>query len=498
MASLVNDLSRLSHATRERLAIQGQLFVGGEWRQGNGGTLPVLDPSSGDVIGQLACADASDVADAVRAAKRALSAPAWRDMAPLGRERLLWRLSDLVRANTPTLAELESVDVGMPLWLAQAAAGGASDVLSYMAGWPSKIGGRTVAVGAPFPDTRWSGHTVKSPVGVVGAIIPWNMPLMMAVWKLAPALAAGCTVVLKPAEDASLSVLHLVRLISEAGFPPGVVNVVTGLGAIAGQALAAHPDVDKITFTGSTTVGRHVARVAADTGKRVTLELGGKSPQLVFADVDLEKVVPSIANAIVLNAGQICVAGSRLYVARERYEELSERLCKHFESLNLGPGLDPATQVGPLISAVQRDRVIAHIDRARETGAEVLCGGYAPDAPGFYVRPTVVAAEQSSALTQQEVFGPVLTVHPFDDMEQAISLANDNDYGLAAYVWSRDAQVIEHAVANVRAGKVMVNTEGFPYPALPEGGVKASGYGRDLGIEAIEGFLETKSVLTRC
>ncbi|HSV53288.1 MAG TPA: aldehyde dehydrogenase family protein [Burkholderiaceae bacterium] len=495
---LENDLSLLSPATRSALDAGAGVFIHGE-RHAVGETLPVIDPSSGRQISSIAAGGAGHIDAAVGAARDAFEQGPWARMHGAGREALLRRLADLIARDRHLLAELEVIDVGMPIWMARDLnVGGAIDVLRYMAGLAGRAAGRTVQVGVPIPDSAFFGYTQKEALGVVGAIIPWNVPLMMSVWKLAPALAAGCTVVLKPSEEASLSALHLAGLIHEAGFPPGVVNVVTGTGTAAGAALAAHPGLDKITFTGSTATGTQVALAAARNVTKATLELGGKSPQILFADADLDKAIPGIAGSIFLNSGQVCVAGSRLYVDKRIYDEAAERLTRHADAMRLGAGLIPETELGPLINARQQQRVLQHLDTAQRSGAELLTTAPRVDAAGFYVRPSVVAVvDQASAIVREEVFGPVITITPFDDIEHAVQMANDTPYGLSACLWTRDLSTMHTVVPRIRSGKVAVNTEPMPWPGLPEGGRRASGYGRDLGEESFESFLETKSVLVR-
>lgn len=494
-----NDLSTLGVATRVALDTPPRVFIGGEWVD-VGPSLPVIEPTTAQSIASIAAAGYSEIDAAVQAAREAFERGPWSRMHGSAREVLLRGLADLLERDRQTLAELEVVDVGMPIWMARDLnIGGAITTLRYMAGLSGRATGRTVQIDSPILDAHFFGYTRKEPLGVVGAIIPWNVPLMMSIWKLAPALAAGCTVVLKPSEDASLSVLHLARLIQEAGFPPGVVNVVTGLGSEAGAALAAHPGLDKITFTGSTTTGTQVALAAARNVTKATLELGGKSPQILFADADLNAAVPGIAGSIFLNSGQVCVAGSRLYVHERLYEEAVTRLVRHAHALRLGAGLRSQTELGPLISARQQRSVLRHLDQAELTGAELLTGpARVEDAQGFYVRPSVVAvADQASAIVREEVFGPVITVTPFRDIEQAVAMANDSPYGLSACLWTSDLNTVHTVVPRIRSGKVAVNTEPIPLPCLPEGGRKASGYGRDLGEESFESCLETKSVLIR-
>jgi len=496
-----NHLDFLSTASRQFLERQHGHFINGQWTSG-GTTLPVLDPANGQTISAIARAGAADIDASVQAAHAALHAPDWRGLPTPGRERLLLALADAIDANAEMLAQLESLDTGMPLGFAKLNVMGAAGVFRHMAGWASKISGQTFDVKMPIPGSQFFACTMKEPVGVVGAIVPWNVPLMMAAWKLAPALAAGCTVVFKPAEDACLTALALAGLMEglgkTAGFPAGVVNVVTGLGSEAGEALVRHPLVAKISFTGSTQTGKHINRLASETVKRVTLELGGKSPCIVFDDADIEQAIAGAANAIFTHAGQICVAASRLYVQRKVFEQVAEGVARHADNLAMGAGLNPATQMGPLINARQQARVQGYVDGAQQSGAERLTRRRETPAEGFFVAPTVFAGvAQHDALVQEEIFGPVLAVLPFDDLDEAAQLANDCAYGLAACVWSNDLRRIHQLLPRLECGKVSVNTEGFPYPALPEGGTKASGFGRDLGYESLAGYLESKSVLMK-
>jgi len=492
-----SNLDFLSPPSRQFLERQHGHLINGQWTCG-GATLPVLDPANGQPISAIASAHEAEIDAAVQAAHAALHAPAWRTLPPPERERMMLALADKIDANAELLAQLESLDTGMPLGFAKLNVIGAAGVFRYMAGWASKISGQTFDVKMPIADSQFFACTLKEPVGVVGAIVPWNVPLMMAAWKLAPALAAGCTVVFKPAEDACLTALALAGLFEQAGFPAGVVNVVTGLGSQAGQALVRHPLVAKISFTGSTRTGQHINRLATDTLKRVTLELGGKSPSIVFDDANIDQAIVGAANAIFTHAGQICVAASRLYVQRNVFEQVVQGVARHADNLLMGAGLNPATQMGPLINARQQARVQGYVQRAQENGAERLTRRTEAPAEGFFVAPAVFAGvQQHDALVQEEIFGPVLAVLPFDDVDEAAMLANDCPYGLAACVWSNDVRRIHQLLPRLKCGKVSVNTEGFPYPALPEGGTKASGFGRDLGRESLEGYLDTKSVLMK-
>ena len=498
VASLANDFGQLRGDVRNYLDGERRLLIGGEWvPASSGATFPVIDPSSGKEIARVAEAGAADVDAAVAAARKAFEDPAWRGMAPEARERLLWRLADLVEQNADELGQIETVDNGMLGFVARNLnVMGAAGAIRSIGGWSSKIFGKTADIVAPFPGAECFGYTVKEPVGVVGAIIPWNVPLMLASWKLAPALAAGCTVVLKPAEQTPLSALRLGELALEAGFPPGVINIVTGYGETAGAALVEHPDVDKISFTGSTVTGKLINRAATETVKRVTLELGGKSPTIVFDDADIETAIGGAADSIFFNAGQVCVAGSRLYVQRRRFDEVVSGVADHANRLRLGAGLDPESQLGPLVSHDQQQRVSGYIRVGTEEGAEVVAGGKPVDADGYYVPPTVlVNTKPTATVVQEEIFGPVLVAMPFDDIDEVVAQANSTIYGLAATVWSNNLSTVHRVVRRLRCGKVSVNTGGFPHASLPEGGFKQSGFGRDLGYESVLGYLENKSVL---
>jgi phenylacetaldehyde dehydrogenase len=493
-----NDLSALSKEARVALDRRPAHYIGGSWVAA-AESIPVLDPSSGQQVSAIARGTEDSVNAAVHAATSALASPSWRGPGPAGRERLLSRLADLIESRSDLIAQIETVDNGMPLWFAKNLdVGGAVEVYRYFAGWPSKLTGDTVEVSAPPGLGQYFGFTRREPVGVVGAIIPWNVPFMMAAWKVAPALAAGCTVVLKPAQDTSLSALLLAQLVEEAGFPPGVVNIVTGYGREVGEALVKHPGVAKISFTGSTPTGRRIGALAGEHLKKVTLELGGKSPTVIFDDANLDEAVPGAATSIFLNSGQICVAGSRLYVQDRIHDEVVDRLRKHLTTLKVGPGLSSDAFMGPLINAKQRDQVQGYISGARSKGCAIHEGSGPKQAAGFYVNPTVITgAGHDDSLTQEEIFGPVLGVYRFKDLEEAVTAANGTPYGLAASVWSKNIDTALAMAARLECGKVTVNAGGFPYPGLPEGGYKASGYGRDLGREAVEQCLQTKTVLVK-
>jgi phenylacetaldehyde dehydrogenase len=495
---LVNDLSRVPPPVRAALNRKAAHFIDGAWISA-ATVLPVIDPSSTEPVAEIGRGGAGDIDDAVRAAQAALKSRAWLELGPLGRERLLHRLADLIDARRDVIAHLDTIENGMPLWLASDLnVAGSADVYRYFAGWPSKLVGETMPVNGPPGGGEYFAFTRREPVGVVGAITPWNVPFMMAAWKVAPALAAGCTVVLKPSESASLSAILLAELAMEAGFPRGVLNVVTGTGPEAGEALVTHPGVAKISFTGSTPTGRRIGELAGRHLKKVTLELGGKSPTILFADSNLDEAVVGAANSIFFNSGQICVAGSRLYVEDSVYDAVFERLRRHVSGLNVGAGLADGAFMGPLINARQRDRVAGYIADVRAAGREVFSAADLSDAAGYYVGPTLVSgADHDDPITQEEVFGPVLSLYRFSDVEAVLTAANGTAYGLAASVWSRDINRIMQVAARLECGKVAVNHAGFPYPGLPEGGVKGSGFGRDLGREAVEQCLQTKSVVIR-
>lgn len=482
-----------THSIRDRMLIDGQ------WADARDGrTFAVYNPATGEVLAQVPAGDATDVDAAVAAARRALGAPGWRDLTPYARERLLHRLADLIEANGDELARLETLNQGKLLpWSHAIEVGGSAQWLRYMAGWATKIEGQTFDVSIPFPPgVKYRTSTHRVPVGVVGAIVPWNFPLAMAIWKIAPALACGNTVVLKPAEETPLTALRLAELALEAGFPPGVLNVITGDGEVAGAALVRHPGVDKITFTGSTEVGRLIGAQCGRDIRRVALELGGKSPVVVLDDMDVEAAVAGAAGAIFFNHGQVCTAGSRLYVAKPLYEKVVAGLAAVADSTVLGGGLDPNAQMGPMVSARHRDRVMSLIETGAREGAEVVAGGQRGDGPGYFVRPTVVANTGNKDLTlvREEVFGPVLVAMPFDDLDEVLARANDSIYGLGASVWTNNLGKAQRAIDALQAGTVWVNTHNMVDPNMPFGGFKASGVGREHGRSAIEAYTELKSV----
>ena len=449
-----------------------------------------LDPSTEQVIAHIAEADAADVDAAVRSARAAFEGP-WGQMRAADRGLLLLKLADLIRQNQDELVQLESLDSGKPVSAARRQdLPAVIDTLTYYAGWADKINGQVIPA---RPDALT--YTVREPMGVVGAIIPWNFPLMIGMWKIAPALACGCTVVLKPAELTPLTALRIGELALEAGLPPGTLNVVPGFGRTAGQALVDHPDVDKVTFTGSPGVGRQILHGAAGNLKRVTLELGGKSANIIFPDADLDSAVKAAGAGIFFNTGQVCSAGSRILAHRDVYDEVVERLVARAKAVRMGDPRDAATSMGPLISAGQMKRVLDYIDVGAGEGAKVATGGARHGEAGYYVAPTVFAGvEHEMRISQEEIFGPVAAVIPFDSDEDALRLANGTTYGLAAGVWSADIGRVHRFTRRLRAGTVWVNTFGPTDVRLPWGGARDSGFGREHGDAAIENFTEPKVV----
>ena len=476
-----------------------KMLINNEWvKSASGKTFPVYDPATGSVLAEVFEADTEDINRAVKAARQAFESGPWRDMTPSERGRLIWKLGDLLDENLEEFACLESLDNGKPLTVARAAdVPLAVDLFRYMAGWATKIEGKTLPISVPYtPDIKYFAYTVREPVGVVGQIIPWNFPLLMAAWKLGPALAAGCTIVLKPAEQTPLSALRLGELILEAGFPEGVVNIVPGYGETAGAALASHPDVDKVAFTGSTEVGKLIVRAATGNLKKVSLELGGKSPNIVFKDADLDVAIQGAANAIFFNHGQVCCAGSRLYIEKEIFDKVVEGVAENAKAIKLGPGVDPKTEMGPLISEEQLTRVCGYLDSGFSEGARAVVGGKKYGNQGYFVEPTVlVDTKQDMKVVKEEIFGPVVTAMPFKDVDEVTIVANDTIYGLAAAIWTRDIAKAHRLSSQIRAGTVWINSFNIFDAALPFGGYKQSGWGREMGYEVLEAYTEVKSVV---
>jgi acyl-CoA reductase-like NAD-dependent aldehyde dehydrogenase len=476
--------------------IHEDLFIGGSWRAATGDArFPVVSPSSEEQIASVASATESDIDAAVDAARAQVDGGEWSRLSGADRGLLLSRLADLIERDSEILVALEGHDVGKPAFEPRMVDIPVTiDVFRHFAGWADKIEGRWVTPLPAFGKLRQA-YTIREPLGVVGAITAWNAPTMIAAWKLAPALAAGNAIVLKPAEDAPLTALHLASLVEEAGFPAGTVSVVPGEGTTAGAALARHPGLDKISFTGSPEIGRQVAMQAAKDFRRVTLELGGKSPQIVLADVDLDAVAPGVAMGFLANQGEICAAGTRIFVARPLFDEMVERVVAFVSGVRLGDPFDADTTMGALINKSQLDRVTGYIERGVADGAEMLIGGGRPDRPGYFVEPTVfVGGNPDMAIAREEIFGPVGLLWPFDDVADAVREANNTRYGLAAYIWTNDLSQALSLSRELRAGSVWINGSAPPDARLPWGGMRSSGIGRELGWAGIEANTEEKTV----
>jgi phenylacetaldehyde dehydrogenase len=481
------------------LSTPRNLLIDGKWvNAASGKTFPVYDPSTGNELARVAEADAADVDEAVKAARKAFDDGPWPRMSPSERGRILWKLSELIEKHAEEFATLEALDNGKPLTVARIADVPLTvDMFRYMAGWATKITGTTIPISFPG---EYLSYTLREPVGVVGQIIPWNFPLLMAAWKLAPALATGCTVVLKVAEQTPLSGLRLGELITEAGVPDGVVNILAGYGETAGAALAAHPDVDKVAFTGSTEVGKLIVRAAAGNLKKVTLELGGKSPVVVLDDADIDAVIPGAASAIFFNHGQCCCAGSRLMVHKKVFDKVVAGVADQAKSIKLGPGLDPDTQMGPLVSDEQFKRVTDYIQSGIDQGVEIVTGGKkASDNGGYFVQPTVITKVKTGMkVVDEEIFGPVVCASPItdEDLEHIARQANNTTYGLAASVWTRDISKANKLAKRIRAGTVWINCHNVFDASLPFGGYKESGWGREMGEFVLNNYTEVKAVTT--
>jgi phenylacetaldehyde dehydrogenase len=467
-------------------------YINGEFIAGQG-SMPVLEPCTGRQLAEVALGTRDDINAAVSAAQHAFRQGEWSTWTPAQRERVLMKLADLVEDNLQTLSEIESLDAGKAIeGCREVDMGGSIDLLRYMGGWATKIDGATRPVSAPGEHFA---YTLKEPVGVIGAIVPWNWPFNMAIWKLAAPLATGCTVVLKPAQITPLSMLFFAELCEEAGLPPGVVNIVTGRCSTIGNDLVAHPGINKVSFTGSTEVGITVGKAAVENINHMTLELGGKSPMLVFDDADIQRVVDATQQSIYFNTGQVCSGGSRLYVQRAIYEDTVQAIAERANAMVIGNTLSPDTEMGPAISAGQKQTVMDYIAIGVEEGARLVCGGKDPGGEGYFLQPTLFAdCDNSMRIVQEEIFGPVLVAIPFDTEEEAIELANDNIYGLAASIFTRDISRAHRLIPQVESGTVWVNTHDMIDANTPFGGVKLSGIGKDLGPEQLEHFLETKAV----
>lgn len=499
-AALAQEFSDLSPAVSQFISSTHKLYIDGQWvDSASGRTFETVDPATESVICNVARADAEDVDRAVKAATKAFYDSEWSRMIPAVRERLLLKLADLVEANAAELAELESLDNGKVMMMAQMVdVPAAVNLIRYFAGWTTKVEGRTTSVSIGIPNTEFQAFTLRQPVGVVGQIIPWNFPLVMAALKISPALAAGCTTVLKPAEQTPLTAIRLVELAEEAGFPPGVINLITGFGEDAGAALVAHPDVKKIAFTGSTEVGKKIGIEAMGSLKRVSLELGGKSPVVIAADADLDEAIAGAANAIFFNHGQVCVAGSRLFIEEPIYNDVLNGMADIAKSMNLGVGRKPDTQMGPLVSKEQHERVLGFIDKGISEGGEVITGGNRHGDKGFFVQPTIFKnCGPQSTLYREEIFGPVLVANSFKSADDIAAQANNTSYGLAASIWTKDLSFAHRLAKRIEAGTVWINCHHLIDAALPFGGFKQSGIGREQGWEGIELYTEVKSVLMK-
>lgn len=469
-----------------------KLYVNGSFiESASGKTFKTPNPATGETLAIVAEAGREDIHKAVVAARMAFDEGPWSRMSTAERSRLMYKLADLMEEHKEELAQLETLDNGKPIRETMAAdIPLAIEHMRYYAGWATKIVGQTIPVSGDYFN-----YTRHEAVGVVGQIIPWNFPLLMAMWKMGAALATGCTIVLKPAEQTPLSALYLAELIEEAGFPKGVINIVPGFGESAGQALVNHPLVDKIAFTGSTPVGKQIMRQASESLKRVTLELGGKSPNIILPDADLSRAIPGALSGVMFNQGQVCSAGSRLFIPKKMYDNVMADLVLYSKKLNQGAGLNPETTIGPLVSEEQQKRVMSYIEKGIEEGAEVLCGGSNPFDQGYFVSPTVFAdVNDEMTIAKEEIFGPVISAIPFNDIDEVIERANKSQFGLAAGVWTENVKTAHYVASKVRAGTVWVNCYNVFDAASPFGGFKQSGLGREMGSYALNNYTEVKSV----
>ncbi len=491
----------LDRSVEEFIGAPRQLFINGQWTDAaSGKTFETPNPATGETLARIAEGDAEDINRAVRAARKAFEEGPWSRMTPSDRGRIIWRIGDLILQHVDELAQLESLDNGKPFAVAQAAdVPLAADLFHYMAGWATKIEGNTINISVPYmPGASFHSYTLREPVGVVGQIIPWNFPLLMAAWKLGPALATGNCVVLKPAEQTPLTALRLAELMAEAGVPDGVVNVVPGYGETAGAALAMHYGVDKVAFTGSTEVGKLIVAAAGATNlKKLTLELGGKSPNIVFDDA-APGVIEGAANAIFFNHGQCCVAGSRLFVQESRFDEVVDGVAEIAKSIKMGHGMEPGTQMGPLVSDEQFQRVSGFLESGKADGATALAGGGRHGDRGYFIEPTVLTNTHSGMkVVREEIFGPVLVAAPFSDLDEIAAVANDSEYGLGAGIWTSDISKAHALAKKLRAGTVWINCYNVFDASLPFGGYKQSGWGREMGHEVLNNYTEVKAVTTQ-
>lgn len=500
-ATISTTIERVPAELRSWLSKPRPMLINGKWvRAKSGKVFEVHDPATEMLLATVAEGDAADIDDAVRAARAALEQGPWSRMSPSARGRIIHRIGDLILEHLDELAQLESLDNGKPFSVARVADVPLSaDMFHYMSGWATKIEGKHIAISHLAAPGEYLSFTRPEPIGVVGQIIPWNFPLLMAAWKLAPALATGCTVVLKVAEETPLSALMLGELLQEAGLPDGVVNIVPGFGETAGAALAAHPGVDKVAFTGSTEVGRLIVQAASRDLKKVSLELGGKSPNIILGDADIDAAIDGATAGIFFNHGQCCNAGSRLFVQEKIFDKVVAGIAANAGKIKLGVGMDPATEMGPLVSQVQYGRVTGYLKAGLEEGARALTGGSAHGNNGYFVKPTVlVDTTPNMKVVREEIFGPVLVAIPFGEVnDKLIDDANDSIYGLAAGVWSRDMAKAQQIGNRIKAGTVWINCYHVFDSALPFGGYKQSGWGREMGQAVLSNYLETKAITSR-
>ncbi|MEK3886244.1 aldehyde dehydrogenase family protein [Bacillus sp. FSL K6-3431] len=489
-------MSQITIELNERLQkfLQGtkKMYINGEFVESSSGkTFDTPNPATGETLATLYEGEEQDIDKAVKAARKAFDDGEWSKMSAASRSKLMYKLADLMEDNKEALAQLETLDNGKPISeTMNADIPLAIEHMRYYAGWSTKITGQTIPVAGPYFT-----YTRHEAVGVVGQIIPWNFPLLMAMWKMGAALATGCTIILKPAEQTPLSALFFAELVEEAGFPPGVINIVPGYGETAGQALVDHPQVNKIAFTGSTEIGKLIMQRAANTLKRVTLELGGKSPNIILPDADLSKAIPGALNGVMFNQGQVCCAGSRVFIQKKHFDNVVADMASHAKNIKQGSGLDAETQIGPLVSSEQQNKVLNYIEQGINEGAELLTGGQKSREEGYFVEPTIFAdVNDDMTIAKEEIFGPVIAAMPYDDLDEVIGRANDSEYGLAAGLWTQDVASAHYIANKLRAGTVWVNCYNAFDAAAPFGGFKQSGIGREMGSYALNNYTEVKTV----